>query len=81
MEPAKENKVVKRPLWWKEDWTQELVIFFLGSIALLTVIQMDWSNPETIAITLVTNIASGFIGYLTGKKLGEPGEEETRWED
>lgn len=47
--------------WWKQDWTEEMVI-----IGLLLIAIAGFRSDE-IAKELSLFIAGGFIGYLKGK--------------
>ncbi len=50
-------------LWWKEDITEELAIVSALTIAVISLFLLGESASQ-----LVSNIASGFIGYMSGRK-------------
>ena len=55
------------------DWTEELVIFFLGAIAITIIMSWDLSASPVITpgSEIVSGITGGLVGYLTrGAKKG-----------
>lgn len=59
--------------WWQEDWSQEMVIFVLGIFGIFAlVLALVDTTAIDKAIMLTSNIAAGFIGYLSKKNPTPP---------
>ena len=55
------------------DWTEEIVIFFLGAISITIIMQWDLSVAPAVTpgSEIVSGITGGLVGYLTrGNKGG-----------
>ena len=53
--------------WYERDWTEEIVIFILGGIAIAIVLSWDLtvSPIVTPGSEIVSGITGGLVGYLT----------------
>lgn len=53
--------------WWERDWTEEIVIFFLGGVGITIIISWDLTVFPTVTpgSEIVSGITGGLVGYLT----------------